>query len=231
MNRHTWRLSSHFSDVPRAYDKGPDPVPSALVDYSCYVSLEHTALKHSGLGEVSIMGSALKGEVYDSYPRRDQSEAPDAGDIVQKTNPKQQANRGRTVTFGHEDFEVSSFPMNIPSFAFPHGVRVAWTSSRQRDRCHSFTLTQGAGNTVYGHCYTLQHTARDRLLALVRLQEFLPIMTSKQGQGEEWLNKMRKLQLFEPGVICLLTSRPLHSLIKQTLETFVVSIGVGEVAR
>ena len=85
------------------------------------------------------------------------------------------------------------------------------------------TFCKGAGNTLYGHCFLLHHKARDRLLALVRLQEFLPTMNSRSGSGEEWVSNIRNTELFEPGVICVITARPLHGVLKRVLDRFVVS--------
>ena len=130
--------------------------------------------------------------------------------------------RPRLISTGPTNVPVPTFPMNIPSFAFPQGLRCSWNTDVDGPRSYSFTMTQEEGNAVYGHCFLCHHKARDRLLAIVRLQEYLPTMSSRNGNGEDWVDTIRKTELFEPGVIGIITSRPLHSVIKRVLDVFAV---------
>jgi hypothetical protein len=164
MNKHTWRLSSHFSDLPQAFDSSFDPAPSAFVDYTCYIGLDRAALRHSGSGDASVMGGVFVGEVYESYPHWEHAErgADDDGarqrevellDFDECGDGKDCAGAagGRGGGDGDEDanddadkdgLHVPPFPMNVALFAFPKGLRCVWSSATEDARAHSFTMTQ-----------------------------------------------------------------------------------------
>ena len=225
---HRWRLSSHFSDLPLEFQFGAGGVngevairhggsASLFVDYVCYVGLESTALRHSGLGEAdesTIMGSLFNGEVFDVYPPN--STTPTAAapttpggsagvDTMEwseddhtgastpasaATDPHQHDLDDPVCTVDGVDAEVDGgddndddgddakkaaairppFPMNIPSFAFPQGLRCVWHSGTERPRSHSFTLTQvrgggGGGGLVAGRLLLVHQ----RLLSVMLL--------------------------------------------------------------
>lgn len=109
-------------------------------------------------------------------------------------------------------------PPGIELFALPDGVSLS-ADHALRPRVHSFVLTSGAGERVYGFCHTHWHAVSSTQTEFVCSQLVAQAVKLSQSQSSSSVGRL-PTEIFAPRAVCVVTGFPFHNCFVEYVQYF-----------